>query len=512
MKEIIFFFEMHQPRRIKRNFGRKYPYQGGVEDIYFDDDLNREILNRVARNCYIPGLENLLKSAEEDGFKCALGVSGVFLEQCSWWEPRVIELIKELVSSGKCELVAETYYHSLACVINFDEFKEQVNAHRRVIKELFGMEPSAAENTEFIYNNEIAKVFEEMGFKVVLTEGVERVLGWRSPNYVYRAKGTQLSILMRNYMLSDDIGFRFTCRDWNEWPLTAEKYAEWLHRTPGDLLLIAMDFETFGEHHWPDSGIHEFIRAIPKEVEKYGEMKFSTPSEAVSVLQPVDELDIPDMISWADLERDLSAWLGNDMQRHCFEVLKYLEPMAKSAGGRFLRAWRYFTTSDYYHYMSTKGGGAGAVHSYFSHFNSPIEAFLSLTWVLADFRYRLYEAMGDKATYYRMLFGDLPETHAFHFYLGFAEPLGVSVKNLTELREALDRIDERSLKFHIARGDLSRWVDEVLGCRALAQELLAVKHLPEGWRDSVIKAVEGAISAAKAGLFGGERHEIGKVQ
>ncbi|MBS7288884.1 MAG: glycoside hydrolase family 57 protein, partial [Candidatus Freyarchaeota archaeon] len=299
--------------------------------------------------------------------------SGVFLEQCSWWEPRVIELIKEVAASGACELVAETYYHSLACMINFDEFRDQVGAHRKVIKELFGVEPSAVENTEFIYNNDIAKAFEEMGFRVVLTEGVERVLGWRSPNYIYKAKGTGLPVLMRNYMLSDDIGFRFTCRSWSEWPLTAEKYAEWLYRTPGDLVLIAMDFETFGEHHWPESGIHDFIRALPKEVNRYGEMEFSTPSEAVSRLQPVDEVDVQDTISWADLERDLSAWLGNEMQRHCFEVVKYLEPMAKSMGGRFLRAWRYFTTSDYYHYMSTKGGGAGAVHSYFSHFNSPIE-------------------------------------------------------------------------------------------------------------------------------------------
>jgi len=389
----------------------------------------------------------------------------------------------------------------LASMINTDEFKDQVKAHMRVIKELFGVESIVAENTEFIYNNEIAKVFEEMGFKVVLTEGVDRILRGRSPNYIYRAKGTQLSVLMRNYMLSDDIGFRFTCRNWVEWPLTAEKYADWLYRSPGDLIFIAMDFETFGEHHWFESGIHDFMRKLPKEINRYGGMRFSTPSKAISSIQAVDEVDIPETISWADLERDLSAWLGNDMQRHCFEVVKYLEPMAKSVGGRFLRVWRYFTTSDYYHYMSTKGGGAGAVHSYFSHFNSPIEAFLSLTWVLADFRYRLYDAIGEKATYYRMLFGDLPDSHAFHFYSGFAEPVGLSVKNLTELRDALDKVGERSLKFHVARGDLSRWVEEVLGCRELARELLMLKELPNGWRDGVIKAVEEAIEAARKKLF-----------
>ncbi|MGC8937141.1 MAG: alpha-amylase, partial [Candidatus Methanomethylicaceae archaeon] len=341
--------------------------------------------------------------------------------------------------------------------------------------------------------------------------GADRVLGWRSPNYMYKAKGSNVSVFMRNYMLSDDIGFRFTSRDWVGWPLTAEKYAEWLEKSQGDVIFIAMDFETFGEHHWADSGILEFMRALPKEVKKYGDMRFATPSEAASRLKPVDEVDVPEAISWADLERDLSAWLGNDLQKHCFDVVKYLEPMAKSVGGRFLRVWRYFTTSDYYHYMSTKGGGAGAVHSYFSHFNSPIEAFLSFTWVLADFRYRIYEAMGDRAIYFRMLFGDLPETHAFHFYSGFAEPLGVSVRNLTELREVVEKVDERSLEFHIARGDLSRWVGEVLGCKTLAQEFLKVKHLPEGWRDAVIKAIEEAINAARAGLFGGERFEAGEV-
>ncbi len=502
---------MHQPRRLRRHFGRVLPYGGGVEDIYFDDGLNREILERISRHCYLPGLEKILEGAEENGFKCALGISGTFLEQCSWWEPKVIEIIKELVDIGTCELVAETYYHSLASAINFDEFREQVGAHRKVVKELFGVEPTTAENTEFIYNDDIAKALEGMGFRVVLTEGTERALGWRSPNYVYKASGSDVRLLMRNYRLSDDIGFRFTSRDWDGWPLTAEKYVDWLSKTPGDLILIAMDFETLGEHHWPDSGIHDFIRAVPRMIKNNSDLRFSTPSEAASRLEAVGEVDVQDTISWADLERDLSAWLGNELQRHCFEVVKYLEPMAKSVGGKFLRTWRYFTTSDYYHYMSTKSGGAGAVHSYFSHFNSPLEAFLGFTWILADFRYRLYEAMGDKAVYYRMLYGDLPESHAFHFYSGFAKPLGVKAKNLKELRETIEKIDEGSLRFHIARGDLSRWVEEVLGCKGLAQELLKLRKLPEGWKEDVIKAVEDAMKDAKVRLFGGEGYEAGKV-
>ncbi|MGQ9759619.1 MAG: alpha-amylase [Candidatus Methanomethylicaceae archaeon] len=512
MKNLVFFFEMHQPRRLKQRFGRVLPYEGRVEDVYFDECLNKEVLGRASKNCYIPGLENILRAAEEYGFKFALGVSGVFLEQCSWWEPKVIELIRECVDSGACELVGETYYHSLASIINFEEFKEQVNAQKRAVKELFGADPIVAENTEFIYNNEIAKVLKGLEFKVILTEGTERVLGWRSPNYLYKSKGSDVFLLTRNYRLSDDIGFRFTLREWDGWPLTAEKYVEWLSKTPGDLIFIAMDFETMGEHHWPESGIHDFIRAIPKEVKNYNDLRFSTPSEVAAELDAVDELDVQDTISWADLERDLSAWLGNDLQRHCFEVVKYLEPMAKSVGGSFLRIWRYFTTSDYYHYMSTKGGGAGAVHSYFSHFNSPIEAFLGFAWILTDFRYRLYGAMGEKAIYYRMLFGDLPDSHAFHFYSGFAKPLGLKVKNLTELRKTIERIDEGSLRFHIARGDLSRWVGEILGCKGLSEELLALKDLPEGLKEGVIKAVEGAIKEASALLFGGERSEDEKVQ
>lgn len=511
MKHIVFFFEMHQPRRLRRHFGRVLPYEGKVGDVYFDDHLNRDILNRVSKNCYIPGLESILTSAEEDGFKFALGASGIFLEQCGWWEPKVIELIRECVDTGACELVGETYYHSLASAINFDEFKEQVRAHRRAIKELFGVDTAVAENTEFIYDNDIAKVMEGMGFKVILTEGTERILGWRSPNYLYKSKGSDVALLMRNYRLSDDIGFRFTSREWDGWPLTAEKYAGWLSKTPGDLIFIAMDFETLGEHHWPESGIHDFMRALPREVKKYEGLRFSTPSEVAAELDAVDEVDVQETISWADLERDLSAWLGNDLQRHCFEVVKYLEPMAKSEGGEFLRTWRYFTTSDYYHYMSTKGGGAGAVHSYFSHFNSPLEAFLGFTWVLTDFRYRLYGAMGEKTVYYKMLFGDLPESHAFHFYSGFAKPLGVKARNLTELRKVINSIDEGSIKFHIARGDLSRWVGEVLGCKGLSEELLALRSLPEGWKESVIKAVEGAIKEANVRLFGGERSEVGEV-
>jgi alpha-amylase len=504
LAEIIFFFELHQPRRFRRSFGKTLPFNSEkLEEVYFDDDLNREVFDRVARKCYVPALRTLVQNAKEGGFKCALGMSGLFLEQASWWNEEVLMLIHELMDTGNCELTAQTYYHSLAGLMNVQEFGEQVDEQRKILKDVFKATPTAVENTEFMYNNDIAKMFHGMGFKVVMTEGVDSVLGWRSPNFMYKAKDAEISVLMRNYRLSDDIGFRFTSRDWSEWPLTAEKYASWLSKVEGDLVFLALDFETFGEHHWPESGIHNFLSLLPREVRKYSNLEFITPSEAAEKIKPVDEIDVKETISWADLERDTSAWLSNEMQRHCFDVVRYLEPMAKSVGGRYVRTWRLFTTSDNFHYMSTKGGGAGAVHSYFSHYNSPVEGFLTFTWVLTDYRYKVYAAMGDKSRYYRMLHGDLPDSHSFHFYTGFAKPIGVSVKNLIELRETAKTVDIASLEFHVLRGDLSRWTREVLGCAALSQSLDGIrqKQLPEDLRAEILANVESAIKDAEAHLY-----------
>ena len=507
MVEVVFFFELHQPRRFRRQFGKTFPFDSErLEDVYFDDGMNKEIFERVARKCYVPALKSLVQSAKDVDFKFALGLSGIFVEQCSWWNKEILDLIRDLVDTGNCELTAQTYYHSLASLISLQEFGEQVDEQRRMLKELFGVTPTAVENTEFIYSNEIAKMFEGMGFKVALTEGVDRVLGWRSPNYLYRATEADLSVLMRNYRLSDDIGFRFTSRDWSEWPLTAVKYASWLSKVEGDLLFLAMDFETFGEHHWPESGIHNFLSLLPKELTRYSTMEFSTPSSVLSKVRPVDSIDVRESISWADMERDTSAWLGNEMQRHCFDVVRYLEPMAKSVGGNYLRTWRLFTTSDSFHYLSTKGGGAGAVHSYFSHFNSPIEGFLTLTWILTDYRYKVYAAMGEKSRYYRMLYGDLPESHSFHFYTGFARPIGICVKNLKELRDVAATVQAESLEFHLTRGDLSRWLREVLGCPELANALDSIPQnpLPDDLRRSILGEIDSAIRDAEVQLYGKE--------
>ena len=497
---------MHQPRRLRRHFGKSMPINTErLEDIYFDDDMNKEIFERVAKKCYIPALKILLEKAHGGKIRFALGLSGIFIEQCNWWKGEIIDLIRDLVETGACELTAQTYYHSLASMISTPEFIDQINEQKRALKDFFNVVPSAAENTEFIYNNDTAKAFEEMGFKVVMTEGVDSVLGWRSPNYLYKAKDSNISLLMRNYRLSDDIGFRFTSREWHEWPLTAERYAGWLAKAEGDLIFLALDFETFGEHHWPESGILDFLGSLPEEVGKFEKLAFATPSQAASKLKPVDEIDTKECISWADMERDSSAWLMNEMQRHCFDVVRYLEPMAKSVGNRYLRTWRLFTTSDSFHYMSTKGGGAGAVHSYFSHYNSPIEGFLSFTWILTDYRYKVYAAMGEKARYFRMLHGDLPESHSFHFYMGFAKPLGLAVRNLNELREAIKMVDIESLEFHVARGDLSRWSREIIGCGGLSialDKMAQVAPAKEKLRDLLLNEVNAAIKDAEERLYG----------
>lgn len=496
MKRILFFFEVHQPRRIKKFFGKE-----SIQKLdYFDDNLNKEIFQRVAKNCYIPTLEIFLENAKNYNFKFSLGLSGIFLEQCSWWEPKIIEIIKKLIDENSCELVTETYYHSLSYLINEKEFIEQIKLHKRIIKEIFGVEPMVVENTEFIYDNKVAKIMENLGFKMILTEGVDRILGWRSPNYLYKAKDSNILLLMRNYRLSDDIGFRFTLRNWNEWPLTAEKYAKWLSLTPGDIIFIAMDIETFGEHYWPESGIHDFIKALPRYIEN---MKFSIPSDIISDLHPLDEIDVKETISWADVERDLSAWLGNEMQKYCFEVLKYLEPMVKSIGGEYLRTWRYLTTSDHFHYMCTKEDGAKAVHSYFSHFNGPIEAFISFTWVLADLRYKVYDLIKDKMFYYRILFEELPDSHSFHFYSGFARSLGIKARNLVELYNVIKEVDEEVLNFHMRRNDFSKWINDVFGLRELSREIKNAKN-----REELIKILEKTIKEAEKMIYKHEEFEV----
>lgn len=372
--DVVLFFEVHQPYRLRPDLHRVFPREPSFEELFYSE-FDSAVFSRVAERVYRKATKIILEASREVPLKVTFSVSGLALEQIRRWAPDVLELLRELAARGVAEFVAQTYYHSLAWLIDLREFKEQVALQIKAVEELIGYRPTAAENTEFIYNNDVACAFAEMGFKAVATEGVDWVLGWRSPNYVYRSWGCDVRVLTRNYRLSDDVGFRFGARWWDQWPLTADKYAAWLDATPGDVVLIAVDYETFGEHHWPESGIHEFLRWLPREISKRPRLKFATLTEAALRNPPRDVYDVPPWatISWAD-ERDLSAWLGNEMQRNAFSVLRWLYPYARALGGDALRLWRLLSTSDHFYYQATKSGPAGEVHSYFSPYGSAYKA------------------------------------------------------------------------------------------------------------------------------------------
>ncbi|MBI4153753.1 polysaccharide deacetylase family protein, partial [Candidatus Woesearchaeota archaeon] len=308
MADICFYFQVHQPFRI-----RKYSiFDIGNSSQYFDDEKNSQIIHKVASKCYLPANRLMLDLIQkyEGKFKISYSISGIALEQFEKYDPKIIDSFQDLVKTGCVELLNETYYHSLAWLKSKEEFKEQIEMHHNKIRELFRTNPKVFRNTELTFNNELANFIENLGYKAILAEGADHILGWRSPNYVYNAKtASKLPLLLKNYKLSDDIAFRFSNKSWQEWPLTADKYASWLSKAEGQTINLFMDYETFGEHQWEDTGIFNFMRHLPEEAIKYN-LGFKTPSEVASSYKPVAELDIHHIVSWADLERDLSAWLG----------------------------------------------------------------------------------------------------------------------------------------------------------------------------------------------------------
>ncbi|MCC6025086.1 MAG: alpha-amylase [Desulfurococcaceae archaeon] len=478
MLSVVLMFEVHQPYRLNPQLHERLIEKAlrgaldvkDVEDAIFDSELNRRVINRVADNCYIPatkiiieGIERFKSSSKK--FKVSFSISGVFLEQALMWRRDVVEVFQRAVNTGMVELIEQTYYHSLAAFIphyGFEELRDQVLEHRRIIRELFNYEPVSVENTEFTYNNDIACFFENMGFKAVLTEGVDWVLGWRSPNYVYRARGCEIPVLTRNYRLSDDVGFRFSDRRWDQYPLTADKYAEWLSKTPGDVVLIAVDYETFGEHHKAETGILEFLRWLPVEVLRRENLEFLTPREAVEKYRPVDYYDVPpwSTISWAD-ERDLSAWLGNRMQQKAFSALCELRPYVVALGEPgILSLWKKLTISDHFYYMATKSGPTGEVHSYFSPYKDSAIAFgvymeaIATLWLIVAERVKSRR----KSVLSRLV---VPPQKAFYFTRPTGEYTGFSARSLRELLEVVERVPPESFLHHLHRGDFEKWLVDV---------------------------------------------------
>ncbi|APH39730.1 glycoside hydrolase family 57 protein [Methanohalophilus halophilus] len=395
MKAVCMYFELHQPYRLKWF----WPDHSEGFERYFDTAINREIFEKVADKCYLPATKTMLQLIEqyEGDFRFSISVTGTLLSQCKKWNPKVIELFQALADTGCVEFLDETNYHSLAGLFDDkSEFIEQVREHHKLISETLGAKPLFFRNTELLYNNSIAKTVSEMGYSGILIEGVDGLVD--TPNYVYNSKNCDLKVLLRNYKMSDDIGYRFSARWWSEYPLTASKWADWATHQEGEILNIFMDYETFGEHQWTETGIFDFLRELPGEVLERN-LTFQTPSEIIGKYDPVGEIDVKDLstISWADIERDTSAWLGNDMQRRCFEEVKLLEPYVKKTGDKeLIKIWKHLLTSDHYYYICTKWLGDGDVHSYFSIHTSPYEAAINFMAIINDFKSQVFKNLAAK--------------------------------------------------------------------------------------------------------------------
>ena len=395
MRAICLYLHIHQPVRY-----REYSiFDVSNDSNYFTDyydgrQSNERIFKKVANKSYRPMLALLQRNMKKyPGFKVSFSITGTWLEQAEKWAPELIDTIRSMVESGQVEIVGETYYHSLSFFDNQAEFETQVKMHTDKIKQLFGVTPKAFRNTELAYNDNLAKWAENAGYRAILAEGWDKILGWRSPNHVYRPAGCDsIKLLLKNYRLSDDIAFRFSNRSWSEWPLTVPKYLRWLDDDclRGNLINLFMDFETFGEHQWEDTGIFDFMnQLIPAWLGQY-ENKFVTVSEAAELEAPADEVSMPETVTWADTERDLSAWHSNSMQNSAMQDLYALrEDILASNDEKLISDWRHLTTSDHPYSMCTKYWHDGDVHAYFSAYASPYESFMYFENVLRDLSYRL---------------------------------------------------------------------------------------------------------------------------
>ena len=481
MTDIVVVFEVHQPHRISRSFfweNRMFKRVRKQElfDYYFDRALNKEIFERTCKKCYFPSNKILLDAIdrhkkEKKQAKVSFSVSGVFLEQCEMFSKDLLETFKQLAETGCVEFLSQTYYHSLASLYpERDEFIEEIKMHQQITKDLLGYTSSVFENTELLYNNAIAKTVEKLGYRGMFTEGVERILRGNSPNYLYLPKDCKkLKILLRNYKLTDDIGFRFSARWWSEWPLTADKYTNWLAATPANCINIFPDYETFGEHHWPETGIHDFLKHLPDEILKWWHLHMATPSEVAEKYATVGEIDVPELggtVSWADLERDASCWLGNTMQWAYYTSLRRLEPLVKESKDKdLLKTWRYFQTSDHLYYMFTSGGGPGEVHSYFSPFGSPTDAFVTAQSAILDFENRVKLA-------------SVTANEPFLFYTGVGEKYytGTMAWSLREFENALQKASVKAIEFHNSRGDFEKWAEKSLHDEPLMEQMKEIRR------------------------------------
>ncbi|MGQ9514611.1 MAG: DUF5752 family protein [Thermoproteota archaeon] len=502
MVEVCLVFEVHQPYRINKRFKIEEAENKSDQelfDLYFDNKLNRDIFQRVAEKCYLPASRTLLDSVDRNRvgsrpFKFSFSFSGVYLEQCQMWCPELLSLYKDLLKTGCLELVSQTYFHSLSSIFydNMEEFKEQVRQHLSLLRELMSKKPSVFENTELIYNNLIARAVFELGFEGIITEGSSKILAGRSPHQVYHSKDNpRLKVLLRDYSLSDDIGFRFSARWWEHYPLTADKYASWIARIAEPLVLIFVDYETFGEHHWPESGIHEFLHLLPVELLKYDSVRFSTPSELIEKIPSVGELDVYEQgrtISWADTARDLSPWLGNDLQKSSFNAIRLMG--ANIPEGYYKKLWRYLQTSDHYYYMYTGFGGPAEVHSYFAGpLGAPADLYRVFSCIWTDLLIRAAGRQSLVLAIEAEIEGT--ESKSFQFWLDEDKPLKLKARGIREFARVIETIDHRSIEYHSKRGDFESWIRDCIGDPALAYELADLGNLHgENLRRAMVEILE----------------------
>lgn len=385
MPSVCFYFEVHQPYRLK-------PYgalQVGRDHDYFDEKLNAEVLRKVANTCYLPANEAMLRMIERtDGrFRASYALTGVVIEQMKLYAPEVLDSFVRLAKTGSVELIAETYYHTLAALYDKDEYRDQIEMEMKLIESEFGQVPRVFRNTELIYNDEIGQLIADEGFNAMIIEGADDVLDWRSPNFVYRVAGRDMKLLVKNYKLSDDIAFRFSNKDWSDYPLTAEKFAGWIHGRSGagDVVNLFMDYETFGEHQWKETGIFDFLEQLPDLLFTHPQWDILTPSQVVDRYPPLGELPCQRTVSWADEARDVSAWQGNAMQQRALaEIYSLGSAVRRRNNSHLLALWRRLQTSDHFYYMATKSNFDAAVHDYFSPYEGPYDAFIHYMNVMKD--------------------------------------------------------------------------------------------------------------------------------
>ena len=395
-KSVCLYFQVHQPTRL-----RLYRFFDiGKDSHYYDDFADRTILKRVAQKCYLPMNQLLLDviKQQKGAFKVAFSLSGSVLEQFERYAPEVIDSFRALADTGCVEFLAETYYHSLASLASEAEFSHQVLKHKAQVEQLFGQTPKVFRNTELIYSDSIGKQVYQLGFKTMLTEGARHIMGWKSPDYVYScAEQPKLKLLLRNYSLSDDIAFRFSDKGWKDWPLTAEKYLSWLKQSEGEIINLFMDYETFGEHQAASSGIFDFMRYLPEAITQDGTFEFVTPSQAARKHKAVAPIDVPQTSSWADEERDVTAWLGNELQQDAFNKLyAQTEKLSILNNPTLWEDFGHLQESDHFYYMCTKFFSDGEVHKYFNPYDTPYEAFINYMNVLSDFIIRVNNAIAEK--------------------------------------------------------------------------------------------------------------------